>query len=70
MGLFDYRLDTQKFKNHLRDFLVQLKEFGDTEELFTEEKENAIALAQQQQHQKAMSIRGMIPPNATPDEME
>lgn len=47
-GLFQLHLDIKRFKQHLRDFLVQLKEFSsDNEELFREERE------QQQQQQKA-----------------
>lgn len=38
-GLFDNCRDQNAFKQHLRDFLVQLKEFGGGEDLFTEERE-------------------------------
>lgn len=39
-GLFDLKSDMESFKQHLRDFLVQLKEFGaDNDDLFLEEKE-------------------------------
>lgn len=41
LGLFDLNKDLSAFKLHLRDFLIQLKEFseGDNSELYLEEKE-------------------------------
>jgi len=40
LGLFDLNKDLNSFKQHLRDYLVQLKEFeGDNSELFLEETE-------------------------------
>ena len=44
-GLCDLNKDQNAFKNHLRDFLVQLKEFAsedDLELLFAEEKEQEV----------------------------
>jgi len=71
LGLFDPTKDLATFKNHLRDFLVQLKEFssGDNEELFLEEREAAMAAIREAEIKKAMSIPGMVPPNERPDEM-
>ncbi len=44
VGLFDLNKDINSFKLHLRDFLVQLKEFseGDNSELYLEEKEKVL----------------------------
>ncbi|VDM27081.1 unnamed protein product [Toxocara canis] len=47
-GFFSFNKDTAKMKNHLRDFLVQIKEqIGeDTSDLFIEEREQEIQNAQ------------------------
>jgi hypothetical protein len=42
-GLFDNCREQAVFKQHLRDFLVQLKEFGGGEALFAEENEAEVA---------------------------
>jgi exportin-1 len=70
LALFDARKDLNAFKNTLRDFLVQLKEFaGDNDDLFLEEKEASEARRREEEKRKAMSIPGMIAPNDLPDEM-
>lgn len=67
-GLFEIK-DLSLFKNHLRDFLVQLKEFaGDNEELYLEEREAALAEQQQLALKKAMAIPGMIAPSQLPND--
>jgi exportin-1 len=64
LGLFDLCKDPDAFKMHLRDFLVQLKEFeGDNSDLYLDEKERALALAQSEQSAKELAIPGMVPPN-------
>jgi exportin-1 len=62
-GAFERANDLAAFKAHLRDFLVQLKEFAvtDNEELFLEEREAAQAKLVQEQRQRAAAIPGMIP---------
>ena len=39
-GMFDYKTDLTAFKNHLRDFLVQTKQFktSDNSAMFAEEQ--------------------------------
>jgi len=70
IGLFDPNKDLTIFKNHLRDFLVQLKEFsGDNEELFLEEKEAANAAAQAAEQKRVASVPGLLPQNQIPDDM-
>ncbi|CAB55858.2 karyopherin/importin beta family nuclear export signal receptor Crm1 [Schizosaccharomyces pombe] len=55
--------DSIKFKLALRDFLIQLKEFGgDNAELYLEEKEQELAAQQKAQLEKAMTVPGMIKP--------
>jgi len=69
MGLFDLCNDLPAFKNYLRDFLVQLKEFSaNSGDLFLEEKEAAMAAARAQEAKRAQSIPGLIPQNQLPTE--
>eukprot|EP01097_Dermamoeba_algensis_P003969 TRINITY_DN2669_c0_g1_i3.p1 TRINITY_DN2669_c0_g1~~TRINITY_DN2669_c0_g1_i3.p1 ORF type:complete len:223 (-),score=45.10 TRINITY_DN2669_c0_g1_i3:101-676(-) len=71
VGLFQLNRDINTFKAHLRDFLVQLKEFsaGDNTDLFLEEKEAALKQAKEEQLMKAMAIPGMVAPNERADDM-
>jgi len=70
LGLFDLNKDLPAFKHHIRDFLIQLKEFsGDNTDLFIEEKEKELEAAKEAAQKKAMAIPGMLPPNLLPDEM-
>lgn len=67
-GAFERANDIVAFKAHLRDFLVQLKEFAgsDNEELFLEEREAAQAKLLEEQRQRAAAIPGMIPQSEQP----
>lgn len=58
-GMFDIK-EFQKFKHHLRDFLVQTKQFAtqDNAELFAEE----VARTRMEEQAKFQSIPGMLPP--------
>jgi len=58
-GLFALDSDMPAFKNHLRDFMVQLKEFVATEneELYLEEKESM-----QEEQQRAAALRSLAVP--------
>lgn len=38
-AMFDHCNDQAAFKQNLRDFLVQLKEFGDSSELYADERQ-------------------------------
>ncbi|GMI83854.1 EXPORTIN 1, ARABIDOPSIS THALIANA EXPORTIN 1, exportin 1A, HEAT-INTOLERANT 2 [Hibiscus trionum] len=66
-GLFESRNDLSTFKNHMRDFLVQLKEFSaqDNKDLYAEEA----AVQRERERQRMLSIPGLIPPNEVQDEM-
>lgn len=57
-GMFDLRKDYGSFKNHLRDFLVQSKEFAtaDNAELYAEET----AAARENEKQRLSTISGMV----------
>mmetsp|Transcript_8127 Transcript_8127/g.30464 ORF Transcript_8127/g.30464 Transcript_8127/m.30464 type:complete len:1079 (-) Transcript_8127:1645-4881(-) len=60
-GMFDYKSDLALFKNHLRDFLVQTKQFktSDNSAMFAEEQ----AARQSAERARVDAIPGMLPPN-------
>lgn len=64
-GLFDLKMDLNKFKMLLRDFLIQLKEFSveDNSALYSEEKE--IETRQREEIEKAQrsAIPGLVKPS-------
>ncbi|XP_042428543.1 protein EXPORTIN 1A-like [Zingiber officinale] len=65
--LFESKSDLPTFKNHIRDFLVQSKEFSaqDNKDLYAEE-----AAAQREvERQRMLSIPGLIAPSELQDEM-
>ncbi|URD74343.1 CRM1 C terminal [Musa troglodytarum] len=66
-GLFESRNDLPTFKNHIRDFLVQSKEFSaqDNKDLYAEEA----AAQRERERQRMLSIPGLIAPNELQDEM-
>ncbi|GKB61108.1 protein exportin 1A, partial [Tanacetum coccineum] len=66
-GLFTSRNDLGAFKNHIRDFLVQSKEFStqDNKDLYAEEA----AAQKERERQRMLSIPGLIAPNEIQDEM-
>mmetsp|Transcript_13460 Transcript_13460/g.38220 ORF Transcript_13460/g.38220 Transcript_13460/m.38220 type:complete len:176 (+) Transcript_13460:344-871(+) len=66
-GMFDLK-DHSAFKNHLRDFLVQTKQFAsqDNADLYAEE---AAAKAAAERERLAQAVPGIVPPNERHDEM-
>lgn len=70
-GLFSLNQDIAAFKEHLRDFLVQIKEFAgeDSADLFLEEREAALRQAQEEKHKLQMSVPGILNPHEIPEEM-
>ncbi|XP_036118234.1 exportin-1 isoform X7 [Molossus molossus] len=70
-GLFSLNQDIPPFKEHLRDFLVQIKEFAgeDTSDLFLEERETALRQAQEEKHKCQISVPGILNPHEIPEEM-
>ncbi|KAF8412892.1 hypothetical protein HHK36_000864 [Tetracentron sinense] len=66
-GLFESRNDLSTFKNHIRDFLVQSKEFSaqDNKDLYAEEA----AAQRERERQRMLTIPGLIAPNELQDEM-
>ena len=67
MALFETNRDANKFKLHLRDFLIQLTEFGasDTEknDLFLDEREAEQEAKQKLEREAALKIPGLVKPS-------
>ncbi|XP_021725803.1 protein EXPORTIN 1A-like isoform X2 [Chenopodium quinoa] len=66
-GLFESTSELPAFKNHIRDFLVQSKEFSaqDNKDLYAEEA----AAQRERERQRMLNIPGLIAPNEIQDEM-
>lgn len=71
-GLFSFNQDIPQFKEHLRDFIVQIREFAgeDNTGLFLEEREAAILQAQEEKRRVQMTVPGIIGPHEMPEEMQ
>jgi exportin-1 len=67
-GMFDIKMDLPTFKTHLRDFLIELKEFSaeDNSALFTEEKDHE----RRQREQLLMAERSAVPGMLKPSEID
>jgi exportin-1 len=63
-GLFDPQKDVIMFKQHLRDFLVTVKEFAqeDNSDLFSEEQDAQREALRQQQEEYLASVPGLVAP--------
>lgn len=63
-GLFDISMDQFAFKQHLRDFLITIKEFEneDNSDLFAEESEALQQMTRQEQWQYMASVPGLLKP--------
>lgn len=65
-GLFELNQDPIRFKQNLRDFLIQLREYGgdsDNAELFVDEREDEAKEKQEAQRAKAAAVPGMLKPS-------
>lgn len=64
-GMFDLKTDLPTFKTHLRDFLIQLKEFSveDNSGLFSEETDQAAIERERATHAERSAIPGMLKPS-------
>jgi exportin-1 len=67
-GMFDIKMDLPNFKLHLRDFLIELKEFNaeDNSALFSEEQE----MERLQQEQALLAERSAVPGMMKPSEID
>ena len=71
VGLFDLGTDLPTFKQHLRDFLIQLKEFSDDGDagnagLFDEETQARQQQQQEQQMAARLAVPGLVNPHELP----
>merc|ERR1711988_1593940 len=71
-GLFNLDQDIPAFKEHLRDFLVQIREFTgeDDSDLFLEEREGALKKAQEEKRKIQIAVPGILNPHEMPEEMQ
>ena len=71
-GLFNLNQDIPGFKDHLRDFLVQIREFTgeDDTDLYLEEREPALKTAQEEKRKVQMSVPGILNPHEISEEMQ
>jgi exportin-1 len=65
LGLFDVAKDLTAFKQHLRDFLIAIKEFSteDNADLFAEEAEAQRELLRKETHLYRSSVPGLLEPD-------
>jgi exportin-1 len=70
-GLFKLHKDPIRFKLTLRDFLVQIREYGgdSTDYLFAEEKETELQEMQRQERERARKVGGLIKPSEMDEEL-
>lgn len=66
-GLFESRNELSVFQDHIRDFLIQSKEFSaqDNKDLYAEEA----AAQRERERQRMLTIPGLIAPSEIKDEM-
>ena len=71
-GLFDLDQNLGQFKEHLIDFLVQIKEFQgeDCADLYLEERETQLRLAQEEKRKRQSAVPGILNPHEIGDEMQ
>lgn len=71
-GMFNFNNDLGAFKEHLRDFLVQIREFTgeDDSDLFLEQMEQSLKEAQEKKRQTQMAVPGILNPHEIPEEMQ
>lgn len=68
-GLFQLTEDPNKFKTHVRDFLVSLKEFADDNaDLYAEDREKEKADLAATERERQMKVGGLIKPSELDDE--
>jgi exportin-1 len=64
-GMLDIKMDLPSFKTHLRDFLIELKEFSaeDNSGLYTEEQERERLQREQEMMAQRANVPGMLKPS-------
>nr|SZF06510.1 Exportin-1 [Psoroptes ovis] len=71
-GFFNLNHDVVAFKEHLRDFLVQIREFSgeDDSDLFLEERMAELEKKEKEKRQRQLAVPGIINPYDLPDAMD
>lgn len=71
-GFFDLDQDIPAFKDHLRDFLIQIREFSGTDDsdLFLAERELLLKQHEEEKRRREMMVPGIINPHDIPEEMQ
>jgi exportin-1 len=71
-GMFTLNQDVNSFKEHLRDFLVQIREFTgeDDSDLYLEEREASLKAAETEKKRIHMCVPGILNPHELPEEMQ
>ncbi|XP_018334478.1 exportin-1 [Agrilus planipennis] len=71
-GFFSLHQDIPAFKEHLRDFLVQIREYTgeDDSDLYLEEREKALQLAEAEKKRYQKLVPGILNPHEIPEEMQ
>ncbi|XP_056639839.1 exportin-1 [Diorhabda sublineata] len=71
-GMFNLDQNIPHFKEHLRDFLVQIREYTgeDDSDLYLDEREKALELAQAEKRRIELSVPGILNPHEVPEEMQ
>jgi len=69
-GMFDIKMDLPTFKTHLRDFLIELKEFSseDNTALYTEEQDRERVQREQAMLAQRSAVPGMMKPSEVVDD--
>ena len=67
--MFERCKDQSAFKQHLRDFLVQVKEFGDSTDLFAEERQQELETKAKEVRTRQEQIPGLLNPHQRNDDM-
>lgn len=70
-SIFSLHKDPVKFKIHLRDFLIQTKEFGgeDAETLYSEEREREQEEKEKLDKERAMKVGGLLKPSEMDEDL-
>jgi len=68
--MFEHCRDQAAFKQHLRDFLVQLKEFGDSSELYAEERQADLDSKTLEMRKRQEAVPGLLNPHLREDDMD
>jgi len=71
-GFVTFDQDIAGFKEHLRDFLVQIREAtgNDTADLYLEDREQTLKRAAEEKRKIQMSVPGILNPHEIPEDMQ